>query len=437
MPWPVALNLKSMIRLGVRLPFLVLLVTACSGPDDVVSPVPLSPPTPRIVSVRVTAGPYMVTVGSTTELKVTVLADPGVQYTVGWSLPAGTNAATIDASTGALTAVAPGSASPKACATARLSNGQSQTVCGEATVRVVTVLTDVGGRGLAFVRDATLFLSTLDGSDPVPVVTDAARPAWSPDGTRIAFTRPVGNLLTRWQLCIARADGSDVNCAMGAADGQVVGGPSWSPDGAKVAFSVWIHHCPGGQCGQFGGYFSSVSLLNTHTMQVETLNTPPVSSVSWSPDGRKIAVAIFGAGTFGRGALATVNPDGSGLETLAMSLGSYSVAEVTWSPDGGRLGLTLRDEYACPWYCDTAIGVINADGTQLKVLDSAHTGNDLYLWAPAWSPDGAYLAYTVSRGDDCFMDDRVLCGSDIAAVRVDGGLIERLIATGGSPSWRQ
>jgi Tol biopolymer transport system component len=428
---PAALNLRSMIRLGIRVLSLALLVTACSGPDDAVGPSPLDPPTPQITSVRVTPTAYMVAVGSTTEMTVVVLADSGVQYTVAWSLPAGSAAATIDTGTGALTAVAPGFASPRACATARL-----QTVCGEANVRLVTTVTAGGDRGLAFVREGTVFLSALDGSEAVALVTEAARPAWSPDGARIAFTRPAANLLTRWQLCIAREDGSDIRCATGGADGMVVGGPSWSPDGAMVAFSFWTHDCPNGQCGQFGGYFSGLSLLNTLTMEVETFDTPPVSALSWSPNGRKIAVAMFGVGRFGRGALGVVNPDGTGLETLANSLGSYSVAEVAWSPDAGRLALTLQDENACPWYCDTAIGVINADGTQLRLLDKAQTSEDVYLWAPAWAPDGARLAYTVSRGDECTYD-RVPCGSDIAVVRVDGGPIELLISAGGFPSWRQ
>ena len=194
--------------------------------------------------------------------------------------------------------------------------------------------------------------------------------------------------------------------------------------------------CPNGQCGQSGGYLSGLSLLNTLTMKVETFNSPLLRHLSWSPDGRKIAVVLSGGGSFGGGTLGTVNPDGSGLEILAMRIGSYSVADVTWSPDGGRLALVLNDENACPWYCDTAIGVINADGTQFRVLDRAQTSNDIYLWAPAWSPDGAHLAYTVSRGDGCFYD-HVPCGSDVSVVGVDGGPIEVLIPAGGFPSWRQ
>jgi TolB protein len=419
----------------------MLLVASCDTAGDATSPrsnvrsdtgMVINP----IAGVRVIA-PGHVATAAATQLTAAVLADPRVEYAVVWSLKAGTTTATIDAATGVLTSVAPGVASPRACATATRSNGRIQEVCGEATVRVVAPFTGVPDRGLTFVRDGTVFLSGLDGSEPVALLPEATRPTWSPDGSRIAFTRPASRQLNRWQLCIAGEDASDIRCATGGADGLVVGGPSWSPDGARVAFSVFTYDCPNGQCGQLGGYFSAVTLLNTLTMQVEALDTPPASSVSWSPDGRKIALSIFGVGTFGRGALATVNPDGSGLEILAMSLATYSVAQVTWAPDGSRLALALLDENACPWYCDTAIGVVTADGSQLTVLDRAHTSQEAYLWAPAWSPDGSYVAYTVTRGDACYLDDRVSCGSDIAIAGVDDGRIELLVSAAGVPSWRR
>jgi Periplasmic component of the Tol biopolymer transport system len=160
-----------------------------------------------------------------------------------------------------------------------------------------------------------------------------------------------------------------------------------------LAFNVFYFSCPNGQCGQLGGYFSGLLILNTATMQVTSLQTPAAYSSSWSPDGSKIALAIFGAGTFGRGALATVTPDGSNFKYVAMSFGNYSVQEVAWSPDAKRLALALNNENACPWYCDTALGVVNADGSDLKVLDKAHTcfldsscrANEAYIWgAPEW-----------------------------------------------------
>jgi hypothetical protein len=90
-------------------------------------------------------------------------------------------------------------------------------------------------RSLAYVRGESIFVAGLDGTEPVELVSQGTRPVWSPDGTRLAFTRPAGNSVGRWELCITQADGSNIQCATGGANDDVISGPAWSPDGATIA----------------------------------------------------------------------------------------------------------------------------------------------------------------------------------------------------------
>jgi hypothetical protein len=108
------------------------------------------------------------------------------------------------------------------------------------------------------------------------------------------------------------------------------------------------------------------------------------------------------------------------------------------------LALTLSDESQCPWYCDTAVGVTNADGTQLRVLDKAYTcfggcgaAESYVLGAPEWLGDSGRLAYSITRGGECYVDDRVPCGTDVLVANAAGTEINLLIRSGGFPSWRR
>jgi TolB protein len=58
-------------------------------------------------------------------------------------------------------------------------------------------------------------------------------PAWSPDGTQIAYRSwPSSDYA---DICIVHADGSDAHCLV---QGGSNGVPAWSPDGKRLAFRV-------------------------------------------------------------------------------------------------------------------------------------------------------------------------------------------------------
>jgi Tol biopolymer transport system component len=89
------------------------------------------------------------------------------------------------------------------------------------------------------------------------------------------------------------------------------------------------------------------------------------------------------------------NADGSGLAQLTRT-GAFE-ADPTWSPDGARIAFTRRVVNAtCPSIGCLEIFVMNADGSGATRLTAAPT-DGVDNRSPAWSPDGAWIAYATTR----------------------------------------
>jgi Tol biopolymer transport system component len=87
------------------------------------------------------------------------------------------------------------------------------------------------GRTIVFFRRDVggLWLLPSKGGTPVPLFVDGSAPAWSPDGTKIAYVCD--------GLCVVNADGSDPH-QIWHPDTTDINPPSWSPDGTQIAVSL-------------------------------------------------------------------------------------------------------------------------------------------------------------------------------------------------------
>lgn len=173
---------------------------------------------------------------------------------------------------------------------------------------------------------------------------DNGRPDWSPDGKRIAFT--CVNFGQRW-VGVMNADGSNPRLLTEGSD------PDWSADGKQIAFSQ-----PG------------PSIDNSMPMQI------------WA-----------------------VRPDGGNLRQLTRS--KTTKAGPSWSPDGKRMVFILLRNPTAQGDPQPQIGIMNADGSDEKILTTEKRTNVRRLPdgttevietaydanAPAWSPVDNRVAF--------------------------------------------
>jgi Tol biopolymer transport system component len=193
-------------------------------------------------------------------------------------------------------------------------------------------------------------------------VTASHAAASKREGT-IAFIRMANERVFGGRLFVVRPDGSGLRQL--TPQRTKVWSYAWSPDGSLIAYidqrsSLWLVRPDG----------TGRRLLLPSSRLSST-------SLSWSPDGKEIAVASPGANVKLASCVTTlyVVPVGGG---QPVSLQTAAGCDVAWSPRGDQ----IADD-------GTGIGVMRADGSGRRHF--LHVGG-----GPEWSADGTQLAFDVA-----------------------------------------
>jgi Tol biopolymer transport system component len=168
-----------------------------------------------------------------------------------------------------------------------------------------------------------IYVADVNGGEPRRLTGEGpaeAYPAWSPDGTRIAFIRS-------GKLVIARASGGEEHQLAPAFTAPV----AWPPDSRSVVFSDWI-------VSDTVGLISADSLTGARRQLTSPSGGPSDISPAFSADGSRIAFTRCSA-------LGNCDVDvipASGGQPRQITHERTNISGLAWSPDGRTIVFSSR-----------------------------------------------------------------------------------------------
>jgi Tol biopolymer transport system component len=227
-----------------------------------------------------------------------------------------------------------------------------------------TEIAYAGDSGVNILNTADMSVRRISSPGPVGLCD------WSPDGTRIvhdSFLDCPDNACI--DIYVVNAGGMNpVNLTPGPDWGF---DPAWSPDGSQIAFireyEVWVMEADG----------SNPARLTDPRASLPTAYLWNPYEPAWSPDGSRIA--FVGPGEQAATAIWVMDSDGSNLTRLTDDLLGYQAWRPSWSPDGSRI--VYWAFYPDDGYC-YQVSVMEADGSNPTNITNHPSCNTVPDWSP-------------------------------------------------------
>jgi Tol biopolymer transport system component len=243
-----------------------------------------------------------------------------------------------------------------------------------------------GGEDGVFLRESGNAGATMLAQRPV-----AGRVSWSPDGNYLAFVDRAAASLVVMHIGTRRvtleAPIRNPDAAVPPAALPVLGGPAWSPDGSRLAFDCWDGH---------GDELCIIRTDGTRRRQVTEIKPSPtrvaddpsdpspapsnVGPAAWSPDGSRLSVAAYPEQKGATAGVFVIDLDNNAARRISTVL---PTSEISWSRDGDAIIFAATSDGR------SDVMEVAATGDTHRVLTgSLADGAD----EPALNADGSLLA---------------------------------------------
>jgi len=231
-----------------------------------------------------------------------------------------------------------------------------------------------------------IYLMNANGSNPLQktnMLDGACQPSFSPDGVRLVFISPCLKRLDQYpgaKMYVINADGSGLPIELASEEGGDFD-PAWSPDGTRIAFTSLRDGSPQIYVLNLGD--KSVTRLTEASSDVRQPDWS--SQPAWSPSGTQIiytghsrltkALQIWGMSDAGRG------------QAFLIRRGpEYWNFLPDWSPDGKTI---LFSETRG----DQQLGWLMFYDYEHQTAGADHLRTGTYGTHSDYSPDGMWVAY--------------------------------------------
>ncbi len=285
----------------------------------------------------------------------------------------------------------------------------SHTVAND-IVKTITGLPGIFLTKVAMVCDRTkhkeIYVMDFDGSNTRELThhhSITLTPAWSPDGTKIAYSLIAKNKKNIKNTNLYEFDFKTSRIRMLSDRIGINSGAHSHPDGKKIALTMSFLGNP------------EIMVFDPDSKSVTRLTNSPGVDVdpNWAPDGKHLS---FVSNRAGAAMVYRMNADGSDVRRLTFA-GSYN-ATPSWSPQNNKI--------AFAGWIDGRFDIflMNPDGTNIERLTKNQGNNE----DPSFSPDGNFVVFSSNRAGQ----------KNIYAMNIDGTFVKRLTYGLGdcvSPRW--